>query len=53
MGSVIKHILNVGLGKISTNRKGNNLKPMVINDKTYRYNKENHLQKTLIIHYLI
>ena len=53
MDSVIKHILNVGLGKIDTNKKGNNLKSIVINDKTYRYNKDKPLTKTLKIHYLI
>ena len=46
MDSVIKHVLNVGLGKIHTNRKGNNLKPIVINNKTYRHNKDKPLTKT-------
>ena len=39
MDSVNKHILNVGLGKIQTNKKGNNLS-IVISVKTYRYNKK-------------
>ena len=47
MDSVINYILNVGLGKISTNKKGNQLKPIVINSKTYRYNKDKPLTNTL------
>ena len=47
MHSVIKHILTVGLGKITTNKKGSSLKSIVINDKTYRYNKDKALTKTL------
>ena len=53
MGSVIKHVLNVGLGKISTNKKGNSLKSIVVDGKTYRYNEDRPLTKTLNIHYLI
>ena len=40
MDSVIKHTITVGLGKIKTNNKGKELKPIVINNKTYRYNKD-------------
>ena len=47
MESVIKHILNVGLGKINTNKKGNQLTSIIINDNTYRYNKDKPLTKTL------
>ena len=50
MERVIKHVLNVGLGKIKTNKKGNQLKSIIINDKTYRYNKDKPLTKTLKIH---
>ena len=46
MDSVIKHVLNVGLGKINTNKKVNNLKPTIINGKTYRCNKDKPLTKT-------
>ena len=52
MDIVIKHVLDVGLGEITTNKKGNKLKPIVINDKTYRYNKDKPLTKTLKIHCL-
>ena len=53
MYSVIKHVITVGLGKIQTNNKGKELKSIVINDKTYRYNKDKPLSKTLkhIIYY--
>ena len=47
MNSVIKHVITVGLGKIITNNKGKGLKSIVINDKTYRYNKNKPLAKTL------
>jgi hypothetical protein len=47
MDSVIKHILNVGLGKIKTNNKGEELKSIIINDKTYRYDKDKPLTKIL------
>ena len=47
MEGVIKHVLNVGLGRIKTNKKGNNLKSIVINDKTYKYNKEKPLTKNI------
>ena len=46
MGSVIKHVITVGLGKIETNNKGKELKPIVINDKTYRHNKDKPLTNT-------
>ena len=51
MDSVIKHVLNVGLCEIKTNKKGNKLKSIVIGDKTYRCNKDKPLTKTLKIHY--
>ena len=35
------------MGKIKTNNKGKGLKPIVINDKTYRYNKDKPLTNTL------
>ena len=47
MDSVIKHTIAVGLGKIKTNNKGKELKSIVINDKTYRYNKDKPLSQTL------
>ena len=52
MGSVIKHAITVGLGKIKTNNKGKGLKSIVISDTTYRYNKDKPLTQTLNIHYL-
>ena len=52
MDSVIKHVIAVGLGKINTNNKGKELNPLIINDKTYRYNKDKPLTQTLHIHYL-
>ena len=52
MDSVIKHTITVGLGKINTNNKGKELKSIVINGKTYRYNKDKPLSQTLKIHYL-
>ena len=48
MDRVIKHVLNVGLGSIKTNNKGKELKSIIINDKTYRYDKDKALTKTLI-----
>ena len=47
MDSVIKHTIAVGLGKIKTNNKGKELKSIVINDKTYRYNKDKPLSQSL------
>ena len=47
MDSVIKHVLNVGLGKINTNKKVNNLKPTIINGKTYSCNKDKPLTNTI------
>ena len=47
MNSVIEHVITVGLGKIKTNNKGNGLKLIVINDKTYSYNKDRPLTNTL------
>ena len=47
MDSVIKHTITVGLGKIKTNNKGKELKSIVINDKTYRYDKDKPLSQTL------
>ena len=47
MNSVIKHVITVGLGKIPTNIKGEELKSIAINDKTYRCNKDKPLSKTL------
>ena len=47
MESVFKHVLNVVLGEIKTNKKGNKLKSLVTNDKTYRYNKDKPHTKTL------
>ena len=47
MDSVIKHVITVGLGRIKTNNKGKGLKPIAINDKTYRYNKDKPLTNTL------
>ena len=47
MNSVIKHVITVGLGRMKTNNKGKELKPVVINDKTYRYNKDKPLTNTL------
>ena len=47
MDSVMKHVITVGLGKIKTNNKGKELKPIVINDKTYKYNKDKPLINTL------
>ena len=47
MDSVIKHVITVGLGKIKTNNKGKELKSIVINDTTYRYNKDKPLTQTL------
>ena len=47
MGSVIKHVVTVGMGKIQTNNKGKELKSIVISDKTYRYNKDKQFSKTL------
>ena len=47
MDSVIKHTITVGLGKIKTNNKGKGLKSIVINDKTYGYNKDKPLSQTL------
>ena len=44
---MIKHTITVGLGKIKTNNKGKELKSIVINDKTYRYNKDKPLSQTL------
>ena len=52
MDSVIKHVITVGLGKIKTNNKGKGLKLIVINDTTYRYNKDKPLTQTIKIHYL-
>ena len=46
MDSVFKHVITVGLGKIKTNNKGKGLKPIVTNDKTYRYNKDKPLTNT-------
>ena len=43
----MKHILNVGLGKITTNKKGSHLNTVIINDKTFRYNKDKPLTQTL------
>ena len=40
MESVVQHVLTVGLGKINTNKHGNNSKSIVINGKTFRYNKD-------------
>ena len=48
MERVIKHVLNVGIGNIKTNNKGNELKSIIINDKTYRYDKDKALTKTLL-----
>ena len=47
MNSVTKHVITVGLGRIKTNNKGKELKPIVINDKTYRYNNDKPLTNTL------
>ena len=47
MDSVIKHTIAVGLGKIKTNNKGKELKSIVINDKTYRYDKDKPLSQAL------
>ena len=46
MDSVIKHTITVGLGKTKTNNKGRELKSIVINDKTYGYNKDKPLSQT-------
>ena len=48
MGSIIKHVLAVGLGEVKTNNKGKSL----INDKLYRYNTDKSLPQTLKTHYL-
>ena len=40
MNSVIKHVITVGLGKVKTNNTGKDLRSIVINCKTYRYNKD-------------
>ena len=40
MDSVIQHVLTVGLGKVKTNNTGQELKSLIINDQTYRYNKD-------------
>ena len=50
MGSVIKHTITVGLGKIKTNNKGKGLKSTVINDKTYIYKKDKPLSQTFKKH---
>jgi len=50
MDSVIKHTIAVGLGKIKTNNKGKELKSVVTNDTTYRYNKDKPLTQTLKTH---
>jgi len=47
MESVIQHILNVGIGEIKTNKKGKQLKSIIIDGKTYRYNKDKPLTKKL------
>ena len=47
MDSVIKHVITVGLGNIKANNKGKELKSIVINDTTYRYNKDKPLTQTL------
>ena len=53
MDSVIKHIPNVGIGKIKPHKKGVNLQSIVINDKIYRYNKDKPLTNTIKIHHPI
>ena len=50
MDSVIKHVITVGLGKIKTNNKGKELNSLIINNKTYRYNKDKPLTKTFQQH---
>ena len=45
---MINHVLNVGLGSITINNKGKQLKSIIINDKTYRYDKDKALTETLI-----
>ena len=47
MDSVIKHTITVGLCKVKTNNKGKELKPIIINGKTYRCNKDKPLSQTL------
>ena len=47
MDSVIEHVITVGLGKIKTNNKGKELNSLIINDKTYSYNKDKPLTQTL------
>ena len=47
INSVIRHVITVGLGKIKAKNKGKDLKPIVINYKTYRYNKNKPLTHTL------
>ena len=45
--SVIKHAIAVGLGNITTTNKGKELKSVVTNDTTYRYNGDKPLTQTL------
>ena len=40
MDNTIEHIINVGIGDITTNSKGKQLKPIITAGKTYRYNKD-------------
>ena len=47
MDSVTKHVITVGLGRIKTNSEGKELNSLIINDKTYRYNKDKPLTNTL------
>ena len=51
MDSVTKHVITVGLGKIKTNNKGKGLESIVINDKTYRYNKDKTTYRHMKTHY--
>ena len=40
MGNSIGHIINVGVGEIKTNSKGEQLKSIIIDGITYIYNED-------------
>ena len=46
MESVIKHIVNVGLGKIKTHTKGDQWEPVITKSTTFKYNKDKPRTKT-------
>ena len=48
MQRVINYILSEGLAKVKLNNKGKELKSLIRNGNTFRYNKEKPLTKNII-----